>query len=81
MRYQPTIDLDAQTQMLLREGLLKLQCGQWVRTHPSSKPSRWVGVTSSGTLWAAHYQGADGYREVQFRSMAAVRRHDPRSFL
>lgn len=80
--YVPTILLTPELQEQLRFGTVVLKCGQWVRTHPASRPSRWVGVTYDGrSLWAAHYQGAGGHQARQFRSMAQVRRDNPQDFV
>ena len=58
----------------LAYGLAVLQPGQWVRTHPGSRPSRWVGAKRSGTLWAAHWSGGTRHQDEQFRAMCATRR-------
>ena len=46
----------------IRTGEIVIQRGQWVNIcgvgHP---PSRWVGISPGGSVWAVHYQG--GRRE------------------
>ena len=80
MRYLPTIQLwgNGMTTALVN-GQLRLQTGQWVQCGRDSKPSRFVGVTASGTIWAAHWHPDRG-RERQFRDMAAVYRGQSGSF-
>ena len=57
MRYLPTINLwDRATNAAIKSGQLKLQRGQWVQCGEGKK-SRWVGIKSSGAMWAAHWQG------------------------
>ena len=59
MRFQPTIDLwidNGINQNRIISGELKLQTGQWVRCG-SDKLSRFVGVTSNGTIWCVHPTG------------------------
>jgi len=69
MRYLPTIQLweNGMTTALSR-GQLKLQTGQWVQCGPHAKPSRFVGVTGSGTIWAAHWH-PNREQDKQFRAM------------
>jgi hypothetical protein len=55
MKYQATILIDNQIYTQLQNGTLRLQCGQWIQLAWCDKPSRWVGLTKSGTLWAVHY--------------------------
>ena len=55
MRFLPTVDLnDAGTMQAVRDGRLRLQCGQWIRS--AGGVSRFVGVTDDGIIWAAHAQ-------------------------
>jgi len=80
--YVPTILLTPNLRAQIRRGEVVLKCGQWVRTHPSSRPSRWIGVTRCGrSLWAAHYQGPGGHQTSQFISLAQVRRDNPQDFI
>ena len=54
MKYVPTVNLwDPAFSILIREGRLKLQVGQWVRCG-SEKRSRIVCITDHGTIWAIH---------------------------
>jgi len=55
MKYQPTILIDNDKCIQLQEGTLKLQCGQWIQLAWCAKPSRWVGLTKGGSIWAVHY--------------------------
>jgi len=55
MKYKPTIFIDNEEHNKLQEGTLKIQCGQWIQLAWCDKPSRWVGLTKSGTLWATHW--------------------------
>jgi|TARA_B100000073_G_scaffold311024_1_gene283821 hypothetical protein len=55
MRYQSIVHIDNQKLSLLQFGILKLQVGQWVKLAWCSHPSRWVGVTNTGTVWVSHY--------------------------
>jgi len=66
MRYQPTIHLTFAMLEQLRTGELQLQCGQWILLPKASHRSRWVGLTESGALWAAHYSRSSF---KQFQSM------------
>ena len=40
----------------IKAGELVIQRGQWVRIS-GDKPSRWVGISPGGSVWAVHYQG------------------------
>lgn len=54
--YVPTIHLTADDMDALRDGRLRLRCGQWIHIPGQSRRARWVGAFKySGTLWAAHY--------------------------
>ena len=56
-RFLPTIDAtDNGTYTAIINGRLKLQAGQWIK-FSKNKPSRFVGITSSKTLWAVHPSG------------------------
>ena len=55
MQYQPTILIDNEKHTQLQNGTLEIQCGQWIQLAWCDKPSRWVGLTKGGTLWAVHY--------------------------
>ena len=72
MRYLPTVQLwDNGMTTALTRGQLRLQTGQWVKCGRHAKPSRFVGVTASGTIWAAHWHP---HREQnrQFRAMVTA---------
>ena len=52
---------------LIRKGELVLQPGQWFRlAWGGDNPSRWVGLTKAGSVWAAHYGKGS---HAQFLSM------------
>ncbi len=55
MKFQPTVLIDNAKCIQLQEGTLKLQCGQWIQLAWCDKPSRWIGLTKGGSIWAAHY--------------------------
>ena len=61
MKYLPTINLwsDGMIDALL-SGQLRLQRGQWVRCG-STKPSRFFGVTTTGSIWCAHPHNYDNF--------------------
>ena len=72
MKYLPTIQLwDNGMTTALSRGQLRLQTGQWVRCGPNAKPSRFVGVTASGIIWAAHWN-PHREQEKQFRDMVSA---------
>ena len=55
MRFQPTIQAwKIEVYNSILDGSLRLQCGQWIQCNRGSKPSRFVGITQSGALWAIH---------------------------
>ena len=65
----------------LMDGTIVLRCGQWVRTFPGNRPSRWVGTKTTGTMWASHWQGYNKkFRREQFLDMARRRRQFPEDF-
>lgn len=55
MRYQKLVYIDDTKYEMLQKGTLKLQAGQWIQLAWCLFPSRWVGITSSGSLWAVHF--------------------------
>lgn len=55
MRYQKIVFIDDVKYDLLLKGKLKLQAGQWIQLAWCMFPSRWVGITDSGSLWAVHF--------------------------
>ena len=74
MRYLPTVQLwdNGMTEALVN-GQLKLQTGQWVQCGPHAKPSRFVGVTASGIIWAAHWH-PNREQDKKFRGMVKAYR-------
>ena len=57
MRFLPTVQINNANIGDLHTGALKLQPGQWIKLAWCDRPSRWVGVTSAGSLWAVHWDG------------------------
>lgn len=57
MRFQKTVYIDNDTYDALGRGEIKLQPGQWVQLAwlAGNPPSRWVGITPSGSYWIAHW--------------------------
>ena len=55
MKFQPTVYVTHEILDQLREGTLTLKKGQWIHLAWTNKKSRWVGVRSSGTVWAVHF--------------------------
>lgn len=54
MKYLPTLDLwNPAISSAVRQGQIKLQRGQWVKCG-NLKPSRFVRITSTGSIWAVH---------------------------
>ena len=79
MRYLPTIQLwDNGMATALASGRLRLQTGQWVQCGRYSKPSRFVGITTGGSIWAVHWH-PERDQSRRFREMAAVYRGQPGS--
>lgn len=54
MKYQPTIHLTDSLISALHAGAITIQCGQWVQIPWLDSPSRWVGRTKGGSIWAVH---------------------------
>lgn len=54
MRYTKTIWLSIDDITRLENGTMRLQPGQWVQIMNSGDKSRFVGRTSSGSLWFVH---------------------------
>ena len=55
MRYTKAINVWAPgVEQAIRQGNLRLQPGQWVKCGEQAKPSRWVGISRGGSLWAVH---------------------------
>ena len=72
MQYLPTVDLwSPAINAAVRTGQLRLLPGQWVRCG-QSRPSRWVGVTRGGSLWAVHPHGAAGVSNARFSDLLSA---------
>jgi len=69
MKYLPAMNIWAGDQLeRLISGDLVLQIGQWIRCGENARCSRWCGVTSTGTLVAAHPRGKRGVSMDNFRN-------------
>jgi hypothetical protein len=55
MRFQKTIYLDDSHLALIQAGMMTIPKGQWVKLAWCDKPSRWVGISKGGSVWACHY--------------------------
>ena len=55
MRYQSKIYIDVELYKLIEAGQVHIQCGQWIHFQWCDHPSRWVGLTQAGSLWACHH--------------------------
>ena len=55
MRFQKLVYIDDVKYDKLLSGEIKLQAGQWIQLAWNLFPSRWVGITDSGSLWAVHF--------------------------
>jgi hypothetical protein len=78
--YVETIEVDNELLLKLHSGEVKLRCGQWIKLAWSEHKSRWVGLKTGGTVWAAHYDRYARDVDSQFQCMARIRREDPESF-
>ena len=55
MRYLPIVDVwDKAIGEAFRLGQLKLQKGQWIKCGANAKPSRFIKLGASGSIWAVH---------------------------
>ena len=57
-----------ETAEAVRTGALKLRPGQRIRCG-AGRTSIFAGVTAGGTIWAIHWEGANGYRWDKFRAL------------
>ncbi len=53
--YHKTIPVNNELCTKLQNGEVELLCGQWIQLAWCDKPSRWVGLTKGGSIWAVHY--------------------------
>ena len=61
MKYQKAVPINNSHIELIRAGMMNMQRGQWIQLAWATTPSRWVGVTKAGVLWAVHtYQNSKG---------------------
>jgi len=59
---------DPKVQEAVVSGALKLRPGQRIRCG-SGRTSIFAGVTAGGTIWACHWEGANGYNWDKFRAL------------
>lgn len=72
MKYLPTVDIwSPSVSAALRFGQLKLQRGQWVRCG-NDRPSRFVCVRPSRSIWAVHPDGSGRVSLSRFRALCAA---------
>jgi hypothetical protein len=57
MKYTKTIFCSLAVIEKIIDGTIKLQTGQWIKLYKNDPPSRFVGVTNSGSIWALHPNG------------------------
>jgi hypothetical protein len=53
--YVKTINVGSKTIDKLLSGEIQFKAGQWVKLDWCSEPSRWVGITPAGSVWAVHH--------------------------
>ena len=53
--YVKTIRVGNELLLRLMSGDVRLKAGQWIQLDWCDKPSRWVGLMPSGTVWAVHH--------------------------
>lgn len=54
MKYQPTIHLTDSLIAALHCKAVTLKKGQWIQIPYLDSPSRYIGVTKAGSIWAIH---------------------------
>ncbi len=70
MKYLPTINVwNSGIINAIRCGQLKLQCGQWITCGTQGHKSRYVGLSSAGTIYAAHWEGEKNNTSRRFKSL------------
>jgi hypothetical protein len=69
MRYISTLNIwAAGIQQAIETGQIKLQRGQWLRCGSTGKRCRFVGVSSSGSIWVTHWQGSSRATAAKFNA-------------
>ena len=72
MKYTKTVDLwNVNNMLALEAGTLKLQGGQWVRCG-NARPSRFVTLMNSGSVWAVHPTVVKGRDSKQFAKYMSI---------
>ena len=80
MKFVPTVNMwDPAIAVLVRDGRLKLQVGQWIRCG-SEKRSRIVTVTDAGTVWAIHPRKERGAQYRHWLGIVRERRERPKAW-
>lgn len=79
--YQPTIKLTESDIADLHAGTKTIQCGQWVQIPWCDAPSRYVGRSPAGSIWAVHCHKRGGRNVMdggtrRFTGMAASLRRN-----
>ena len=71
MKFQKSINLWADgVTTAITNGTMKIQRGNWVHCgDDATHPSRFVGVTAGGTIWAAHWQGDKKSTAQRFKTL------------
>lgn len=57
-RYRKTIPWTPAVSKVVLSRALILQPGQWIKLPWLDSPSRFVGITPAGSIWAVHCQGS-----------------------
>ena len=74
MKYVPTVNLwDPAFAILIRDGRLKLQVGQWIRCG-NERRSRIVEISKHGTVWAIHPHDEKGAQYKRWLEIVRDRR-------
>ena len=74
MKFQKSVNVWADgVSEAIGNGTLKLQTGQWLRCgEHADHPARFVGVTPSGSIWVAHWQGNSQATTQRFNNLLAA---------
>jgi len=80
MKFVPTVNMwDPAISVLVRDGRLKLQVGQWIRCG-NEKRSRIVTITRRGTVWAIHPYEKKGAQYKQWLEIVRALREQPKAW-
>lgn len=69
MKFQKIINMTNRNICKIRDGKLKLQCGQWVRFDGDTLSSRFIGVTGAKVIWITHSEPNKPMSMSKFRLM------------